>query len=89
MLDAAAPRKADMSFIPPHGSADQANMVHDIEVVVGNRRVKAHYNIENGIVWAKAADKTYRCPVEATSAAETVKAMLRDMAATAYFLRHA
>lgn len=69
-----------MHSLPGYTENDQANMVHEVEVAIGAKSLKARYYIEGGVIVAMVENKTYRCPVGSVASADTVRAMLTELA---------
>ena len=65
---------------PGYADLDQANMVHDVEVRIGEQVRHACYYVEGGVIVASIGSKTYRCPIGTVPASETVRAMLIEIA---------
>ncbi|WP_338723337.1 hypothetical protein [Devosia sp. XK-2] len=78
--DAAAPKRSNMHAHPGYADFDQANVVHTVEVRVGERVRRACYYVEGGIVIASTGSKIYRCPIGTVPVSETVRAMLTEIA---------
>ncbi|GEM_PF-2266329 len=69
-----------MYSIPTKDNSDQANMVHDLEVIIGKKTVAASYYVEGGVIIAMIGNKTYQCPVGSVPSADTVRAILMEVA---------
>ena len=60
----------------------QSNVIKSIKVSIGGEVVEGSYYVEGGIIATMIGNKIFRCPVNSVSVADTVKAIVTEVAMT-------